>query len=62
MKELHAIYLGKINEAMGRLGTCEVFLSLYQSSKDEFVLESAILQIRKALEAVAFAAKSVSQF
>ena len=56
MTELQTIYLGKISEALSRLVACERFLSSYSVSKDVFVLESAILQMRKALEAVAFAA------
>jgi hypothetical protein len=56
MKELQTIYLGKISEALARLTACERFLSSYSVSKDVFVLEAAILQMRKALEAVAFAA------
>jgi len=56
MTELQHIYLGKITEALARLAACDRFLSAYNDSKDVFVLEAAILQIRKALEAVAFAA------
>jgi hypothetical protein len=56
MTELQTIYLGKISEALARLTVCENFLNSYNVSKDVFVLESAILQMRKALEAVAFAA------
>ena len=56
MTELQTIYLRKISEALARLAVCERFLSSYRESKDVFVLESAILQMRKALEAVAFAA------
>lgn len=56
MRDIQAIYLRKISEALARLGACERFLGLYRTSKDIFVLESAILQMRKALEAVAFAA------
>lgn len=55
MKELQTIYLGKISEALARLTACECFLRSYSVSKDVFVLEAAILQMRKALEAVAFA-------
>jgi hypothetical protein len=56
MTDLRNIYLGKISEALARLAACERFLSSYSDSKDIFTLESAILQLRKALEAVAFAA------
>lgn len=56
MLDLQTIYLEKISEALARLNACENFINLYKTSKDVFVLEAAILQIRKALEAVAFAA------
>ncbi len=56
MTELRNIYLGKISEALARLVECDRFLSSYNSSKDILVLDCAILQMRKALEAVAFAA------
>lgn len=56
MTELQTIYLGKISEAMARLKACEHFLNSYSVSKDVFYLESAILQMRKAMEAVAFSA------
>lgn len=56
MTELQTIYLGKISEALARLKACEHFLSSYNASKDVFYLESAILQMRKATETVAFAA------
>ena len=38
------------------------FLSAYNSSNDVFSLESAILQMRKALEAVAFAAVAPNKY
>ncbi len=56
MTDLRNIYLGKISEALARLAACDRFLNSYNASKDIFTLESAILQLRKALEAVAFAA------
>jgi hypothetical protein len=56
MTELRNIYLGKISEALARLAACDRFLISYSASKDIFTLESAILQLRKALESVAFAA------
>lgn len=56
MSELQTIYLAKVSETLARLAACERFVSAYGESKDVFVLESAILQMRKALEAVAFAA------
>lgn len=56
MMELQKIYRGKISEVLARLAVCERFVTDYRESKDVFVLESAILQMRKALEAVALAA------
>ena len=56
MTALQTIYLEKISEALARLSACERFLCAYSPSKDVFAFESAILQMRKALEAVAFAA------
>ena len=55
MTDLQAIYLRKISEALARLTACDRLISSYCASKDVFILESAILQMRKALEAVAFA-------
>lgn len=56
MTELQLVYLGKVGEALARLVVCEEFLRSYNESKNHYVLESAILQMRKALEALAFAA------
>ncbi|QWF70569.1 hypothetical protein KEF85_14760 [Methylomonas paludis] len=56
MTELQTIYLAKISEALARLTASEGFVSSYGESKDVFILESGILQMRKALEAVAYAA------
>jgi hypothetical protein len=53
--ELQSIYLGKICEALSRLSACESHLKLYKTSNDIYVFESAVLQMRKALESVAFA-------
>lgn len=56
MVELQAIYLSKIREAIARLHACDSFLTVYRTSKDVYSLEAAVLQARKALEAVALAA------
>ena len=53
---LQTIYLRKVSEGLNRLKACESFLDSYQESKDIFILEAAVLQIRKALECVAYAA------
>ena len=50
------IYLQKIRETIERTGACESFLRGYTASKDIYSLEAAVLQIRKALECMAFAA------
>ncbi len=58
MKQAQAqnIYIGKVRECLSRLKACESFLDMYSASKNVFVAEAAILQIRKALECVAYAA------
>lgn len=50
------IYLEKMTEALDRLNACEDYLSACTEDKKRFALESAALQLRKAMEAVAFAA------
>lgn len=54
--ELQAIYLGKVSEALSRLSACESYIESYKTSNDIYLFESAILQMRKVLEAFAFAA------
>lgn len=53
--KLQSIYLGKVSEALSRLSACESYLKLHETSNDIYLFESAVLQMRKALEAVAFA-------
>jgi hypothetical protein len=53
--QLQKIYLGKVEECLDRLKACESFLESYKETKSIYSLESSILQIRKALECVAFA-------
>lgn len=53
--KLQSIYLGKVSEALSRLSACESYLELYKTPNDIYQFESAVLQMRKALEAVAFA-------
>ena len=50
------IYLKKIREAMERAIACQSFLKGYTTTKDIYTLESAVLQVRKAFECMAFAA------
>lgn len=50
------IYLAKIGEAINRLDVSERYLSVYNETCNLFELESAALQLRKAMEAIAFAA------
>jgi hypothetical protein len=49
------IYLNQIKITLNRLAACEIFLNDYANSKKLPVLESAILQMRKAMECFAFA-------
>lgn len=56
MEALQTIYLAQISEALARLTACESMLSTYNLSKEPYILESATLQMRKALEAFAYAA------
>jgi hypothetical protein len=50
------IYLEKMTEALERLNACEEYLAAHAESIKRFSLESAALQLRKAMEAIAFAA------
>lgn len=50
------IYLEKMTEALERLNACEGYLSAHVGGVNRFALESAALQLRKAMEAIAFAA------
>lgn len=54
--ELQTIYLNKVSEAIARLGACNSFLAAHEKFNDVYSLEAAVLQARKALEAIAFAA------
>lgn len=55
-EDLQSIYLKKIEEAHSRLIACCSFIQEYEESGVIFAFEAATLQLRKALEAVAFAA------
>lgn len=50
------IYLDKMAEAISRLNASEGYLLAHKESGNKFELESAVLQLRKAMEAIAFAA------
>jgi hypothetical protein len=52
MKE---IYLAKVNECLMRLRAGESFLQVFQSTREFPQADAAILQLRKSLEAIAFA-------
>ena len=54
--QLQKIYLGKMEECLERLMACEEFLESYKESESVYFLEAAILQMRKSLECVAYAA------
>jgi hypothetical protein len=52
---LQSTYAGMAQEAMVRLNASERYLTAYRKSQDVCDLESSLLQVRKALEAIAFA-------
>lgn len=54
--EAQAIYLTKISEAVARINACDHFLESYTKDETGCLLDAAVLQMRKALEAVAYAA------
>lgn len=54
--EPQEIYVLKMKEVSERLGVCEAFLSDYNRTKNIYFIESAILQLRKALESISLAA------
>lgn len=53
---LQAIYTAQIGDAVSRLESVEEFMQLYSDNLKTSYLEGAILQLRKALEAIAIAA------
>jgi hypothetical protein len=55
-KQLQSIYLSMVEESKERLEAGQTFLKTYKESKSIHFLESSILQVRKALEAMAYAA------
>lgn len=55
------IYTSKVSEVLSRLDACESFLETYKSTHSVFVAEAAILQLRKALECVAYASIAPNQ-
>lgn len=56
MEELKYIYIQNIEQALSRLKVTKEFLEIYLNSSKQAYLESAILQLRKTLELLAFAA------
>jgi hypothetical protein len=54
--DLKSIYLSMISEAIARLRAAQAYLATYNTTKTLPDIESAILQVRKSLEATAFAA------
>lgn len=50
------IYLSKVSEAIARIGASAEFLDTYKTTNSVPILEAAVLQARKALESVAYAA------
>ena len=55
MDNLQRIYLDQITLVLKRLAASENFLNEYNASRELPILESAILQLRKAMECFAFA-------
>lgn len=55
-QQLKNIYLKQINEALERLNASEVFFERYTETKYVYEIDSCILQLRKALECIAFSA------
>jgi hypothetical protein len=54
--ELQTIYLNRISEALARLDACTSFLEMHKTAKDAYFLDAAVLQVRKSMESLAFAA------
>lgn len=50
------IYLNKMSEAVARIGASEEFLESFRKTGSVPMLEASVLQMRKALECVAYAA------
>jgi hypothetical protein len=59
--ELETVYLKMVSEAASRLSAAEAFLSASGQDTQVYRVESAVLQVRKALEAAAFAAVAPNQ-
>jgi len=55
-KDAPQIYLDCIQQTVQRLDGCDEFLKRYQHTNNLFELEAAVLQLRKAMESMAFAA------
>ncbi|QCU90284.1 hypothetical protein [Thiomicrorhabdus sediminis] len=53
--KLHKIYLGQMEEVTKRCDAVLVFLDAYKKSNNEMDFDSCVLQLRKALEALAYA-------
>ncbi|MEJ6080843.1 hypothetical protein MT391_20280, partial [Vibrio sp. 1-Bac 57] len=56
VQRLRLIYLKQINEALDRLNASEVYYDRYLKTEDIYELDSCVLQLRKTLECIAFAA------
>jgi hypothetical protein len=53
--KLREIYLQQMIEVLKRLSASESYLAVYANSDDEIEFDSGVLQLRKALEAIAYA-------
>lgn len=55
-ERLRNIYLKQINEALERLNASEVYYERYKKTDEIYEMDSCVLQLRKTLECIAFAA------
>jgi hypothetical protein len=55
-ERLRDIYLKQINEALERLNASEVYYERYKKTDEIYEMDSCVLQLRKTLECIAFAA------
>jgi len=60
--DLKGIYLNMVSEAIARLLSAQAYLAAYDITQTLPDIESAILQVRKSLEATAFAAIAPNKF
>ncbi|MBN6738883.1 hypothetical protein [Burkholderia multivorans] len=59
--DAESVYIAMMGEAAGRLMAADRFIAHHSSNKEVAYLESAALQVRKALETIAFSAISTNK-